>query len=124
MDVFGRQPDPSDGYRQAVKAVESVAQPVVIPNDSKATLGKVIAAMREKPAKWSVLLDSGAAEKRILDVVGMMDLLWRGQHDRHGTSDEKIPAEVSQAEAEAAVHLAITLVQWFRTGVISRIEGG
>ena len=50
-----------------------------------------------------------------------MELLWKGQIDRHGTDDASTPLSVSQAEAEAAVHLAVTLVQWFTSGAVSRI---
>lgn len=117
-DVFGRAPDPSDGYRQAVKAVEAVAQPVISPEDTTATLGKMIAAVRSKPEKWQVDLQHFDPAKQVEQVVGMMELLWKGQHDRHGTSDDDAPFNVSQPEAEAAMHLAITLVQWFRSGVI------
>jgi hypothetical protein len=48
----------------------------------------------------------------------MMELLWRGQHDRHGTGADDSPTDVSQEEAEAAVQIAVLLVQWFRTGVV------
>lgn len=50
----------------------------------------------------------------------MMRLQWKGQYDRHGSDDEETPLHVGQDEAEAAVHLAITLVQWFRSGAVAR----
>jgi hypothetical protein len=48
----------------------------------------------------------------------MLDLLWKSQLDRHGTPDETVPLSVSLEEAEATLHLALTLVHWFRTGAI------
>ena len=36
-------------------------------------------------------------------------------------TDDTKPANVSQRQAEAAVHFAVTLVQLFRTGAISRV---
>lgn len=54
--LVGRSPDPSAAYREAIRAVEAVAKPVVTPNDPSATLGKIIAAIRDKPEKWEVAL--------------------------------------------------------------------
>jgi hypothetical protein len=115
-DIFGRDPDPTDGYHRAVKAVETVAQPVISPQDTVATLGKMISAMSDKPEKWRVVLYRDTPAEAVDDVVAMMRLLWKGQHDRHGKPGAP---DVSKEEAEAAIHLAVTLVQWFRTGVVS-----
>lgn len=111
-EVYGRSPDPTAAYAAAVKAVESAAQPVVTPEDSKATLGKMIAALGDKPAKWGTVLPGGAGLVR-----QMAEGLWKGQTDRHGGSD---PTPVTQDGAEAAVHLAVLLVQWFSAGAIRR----
>jgi hypothetical protein len=35
-----------------VKAVEAAAIPLVLPNDTLATLGKLLGEMRDHPAKW------------------------------------------------------------------------
>jgi hypothetical protein len=45
--AFGRDPNPSVAYSQAIKAVEAAAIPVVTPSDSLATLGRVIGQLRE-----------------------------------------------------------------------------
>jgi hypothetical protein len=108
--LYGRNPDASSAYREAVRAVEAAAKPVVTPNDPLATLGKMIRAMRDKPSKW--VTDLGA----INVVADMMAELWTSQLDRHGTDDETVPLSVSPVQAEAAVHLAVTLVHWFRNG--------
>ncbi|WP_191912108.1 hypothetical protein [Desertimonas flava] len=114
--AFGRNPNPSEAYRNAVRAVEAIARPVISPDDSLATIGKMAAALKAKPEKWTTTLgDVGLVES-------MLRALSAGQHDRHGTDDETTPLTVSQAEAEAAVHLAVTLVQWFRSGVIRRAD--
>ena len=49
---------------------------------------------------------------------GMLELLWKSQVDRHGTPDATAPLSVTQGQAEAAFHLALTLVQFFTAGVI------
>jgi hypothetical protein len=51
-------------------------------------------------------------------VIEMLWLLERGQTDRHGGIDPT--RHISQEAAEAAVHLATTLVQWFSAGHIRR----
>lgn len=110
--AYGRDPNPSASYRDAIRAVEAAARPVVSPNDSMATLGKMIAALRDGPNRWTV--EIGEVET----VRQMMATVWKNQHDRHGTDDEATPVNVSQAEAEAAVQMAVTLVHFFRSGVI------
>jgi hypothetical protein len=113
--VYGRNADPSGAYREAVRAVEAAAKPVVTPNDPMTTLGKMIRAMRDKPSKW--VSDLGSVSV----VADMMSELWTTQLDRHGTDDESVPLSVSPGQAEAAVHLALTLVHWFRSGRIRLI---
>jgi hypothetical protein len=46
----------------------------------------------------------------------MMSLLWTGQSSRHGA--ETVTRPETAAEAEMAVHLAVTLVYWFSTGAV------
>jgi len=87
---------------------------VITPNDSLATWGKMIKALRDKPQKWVAELGS------ISVVADMMGELWTSQLDRHGTDDESVPLSVSSAQAEAAVHLATTLVHWFKGGMVDR----
>ncbi|MGD9998019.1 MAG: hypothetical protein AB7L17_16945 [Ilumatobacteraceae bacterium] len=111
-DAFGRDPNPTGAYRDAIRAVEAAARPVLTPADQLATLGKMIAAIRDAPTKWTVEIgDIGA-------VKAMMETVWKNQHDRHGTDDETTPVNVSQSEAEAALFIAVTLVQWFRSGFV------
>lgn len=112
--LVGRQPDPSTAYREAIRAIEVVAKPVVTPHDANATLGKVIRALRDKPDKWETVLDKSSP----LQVADLADFIWRGQLDRHGTDDPSAPLNVSQEEADAAVHLAVPLVRLFVSGGI------
>lgn len=119
--AYGRQPDPSDAYRSAVRAVEAVATAVVTPADRKATLGRVIGQLRATQGQWRFELSHrDEPELPMATVVGMMDTLWGSQHDRHVEPDENAPLHVSQEEAEAAVHLAVTLVHYFRVGAIKK----
>lgn len=115
--VYGLNPNPSDGYRQAVRAVEAAANPVVSPNDRSATLGKTIANLRNQAGQWELTLTHPLARGAGTNtLVAMMDLLWSSQHDRHVPYDEDTPLEVGQQEVETALHLAIVLVEWFGSG--------
>ncbi|WP_420451562.1 hypothetical protein [Ilumatobacter sp.] len=112
--LYGRNPDPSSAHRDAARAVEASARPVVSETDHWATLGKMISALEHKPDKW--VTEIGDVETVRL----MMKAVWTSQHDRHGTDDESVPANVSEEEAQAAVHYAVALVHLFRTGAIRR----
>jgi hypothetical protein len=109
--LAGRHADPSAAWKEAVRAVEAVAKPIVTPNDQNATLGKMITAIETKPSKWAFVL--GRPE----DVAAMCKLIWKSQFDRHGTDDESVPLNASPEEADAAVHTAITLVRYFAGGL-------
>jgi hypothetical protein len=112
----GRNPDPSGAYREAVRAVEAAAKPIVLPDNDRATLGTMIAALRDKPEKWETTV--GEVE----DVWRQMEVLWTHQLDRHGTDDESVPLEVTQEQAEVAVHVALLLAHMFARGDIRSVD--
>ena len=113
--TYGREPNYGLAYSEAVKAVETAAIPIVIPKDSLGTLGKVIGQMRSNLAAWSLAL-ADPHDIGVEALVNIMDTLWSSQHDRHGGAREL--KDMMREEAEAAVHLAALLVQWFgRTGI-------
>lgn len=117
--AFGVSPDPSRAYALAVKAVEDAAIPVVSPNDSNATLGKINSQIRNA-ANWSLPLqreDEFATTSATL--LSMMRMLWAGQADRHGGHHDP-DLIVTQEAAEIAVMTATTLVQWFTSGAVAR----
>ena len=47
--------------------------------------------------------------------------IWTAQY-RHGEADGPIP-DVSPRVAQAAIHDAVTLVQWFEDGCVRRVSG-
>ncbi|MBE1580411.1 hypothetical protein ACFORH_43400 [Amycolatopsis roodepoortensis] len=117
--TYRPDPDPTTAYREAIRAVEQVACPLVLPNTDKATLGTVIAHLRQATAKWeTVLIGANAAPGGPEPVVELMARLWSGQVSRHGGS--KNSRDQDQAEAEAAVHAAVLLVQWLSTETLRR----
>jgi hypothetical protein len=54
--LAGRNPDESTAYREAIRAVEAAAKPVIIPKNDKATLGQMIAALRDNGDKWATTI--------------------------------------------------------------------
>jgi hypothetical protein len=114
--LYGRGPDPEEAYEKAIKAVEEAGIPVVAPNDSRATLGKVISALRGQ-GDWALsVVDKDGTHQYSL-VADMCAGLWEGQPSRHGANGYCKP---SHQEAEAAVLLAVPLVEWFSSGQIAR----
>lgn len=118
--VYGTNPSPTIGYREAVRAVEAAACPVILANDKTATLGKAITALRDAPPGKFITVFTEAPGRSVESIRKLMELIWKNQFDRHGTADENIPLTVSQAEAEAALHAAVTLVLWFNRGFITK----
>jgi hypothetical protein len=116
-EAYGRNPSPSSAYREAVRAVEAAAQPIVEPNNTRATLGTMIGALTSTKERLEVALRPSEGDP-MDSLIEMMRVLWKAQLDRHGTADESVPIRVSQEEAETAVHLAVTLVHWFQSGAV------
>jgi hypothetical protein len=120
--VYGQNPEPTDGYADAVKAVEAVAVPVVLPGKPNAIVHHVRNELEKHPDQWRFVLVEGetaAAGDGSIDVVAtMLNRLLRGETERHGLEERNRPS--SQAEAEAAVQLAVVLAQWFLDGAIQK----
>lgn len=116
--AFGVNPDHEKAYAKSVKAVEAAAIPVVSPNHTGATLGTVIGQMRAD-GNWKLAMAREHATHTTAQVlIGNMQALWTGQNDRHAGQPGYAPS--TQAEAEAAVMLAVPLVQLFSSGAIAR----
>ncbi|PPG98307.1 hypothetical protein C5C00_03910 [Rathayibacter rathayi] len=113
--VFGRDPNPEEAYSKAIKAVEEAGAHIVLPDNPKATLGTMLNTMA--PQGWGVPLEEAAAHPSNDVAVKMARALWSGQKSRHGGNDYRKP---TMEEAEAAVLLAVPLVQWFTSGVLAR----
>ncbi|MEU0963100.1 hypothetical protein ABZ328_26675 [Micromonospora aurantiaca] len=120
--AYGRDPDPDKVFNEAIRAVEELACPLVEEKkagSNRSTLGTVIGELNNASAKWELLLpDKSGAPRGVASLVGMMETLWQAQHSRHGGGTNS--RRQSQEEAEAAVHLAVLLVQWLSTGVLRK----
>jgi len=117
--AYGLHPDASAAYQEAVRAVESAAMPIISPLNAAGTLGTIIRDVRQKPSKWQMRLKPPAGHDPMVGLLEMLELLWKSEFDRHGSTDESVPLHVSVEEARDAVHLATTLTQWFRSGAVA-----
>lgn len=118
-ELYGLTPRPSEAYRQAILAVEDAAIPVVSPAHASATLGSVLGQM-EGQKDWRLPMDREHGKAPTGEVlVGMMRVLWHGQHDRHGGQPTG-PGNVSVEEATVAVSLAVAIVNLFESGLVAR----
>jgi hypothetical protein len=124
ITCYGRDPDPSVAYREAIRAVEAVACPALLPDNRAATLGTVRACLEQGPdEKFAITLgeiqsEVGPRTNPRITLAHMTGLLWKSQFDRHGAGDEPTPPGITREQAEAALHLASTLVLWFARGYV------
>lgn len=57
VNAFGRNGDPSDAWDHAIKAVEDVLIPEMMPNNGNATLGNVVGELAgQNGAQWKMVL--------------------------------------------------------------------
>ncbi|MBK4348260.1 hypothetical protein [Lacisediminihabitans changchengi] len=116
--VFGLEPDYEKGYAKSIKAVEAVAIPLVSPNHKLASLGTVVGQMRAD-GDWSLaLVREHPTQTSASVVLGTAQALWTGQNDRHAGQSDYVPT--TRRDAEAAVMMAVSLVQWFASGLVAR----
>lgn len=119
QQVYGLDPDPTASYGNAVRAVEEVLCPLVLPRDPLRTLGKAIGELRNTADRWSFVLTSKDGIGDIAPLLVVVARLWEGQHARHGGGPAGYQPQTHN-EAEAALHLATTVVQWVSRGALTR----
>ena len=116
--TYGLHPDPTAAYGNAVRAVEDVLCPHVLPNATTPTLGTVLAHFRDAPGLWTFVLLAKDGTDSIDPLVAVLRRLWEGQHRHAGGPAGYHPQ--TPAEARAAVHLAATVVAWITDGALTR----
>lgn len=116
-NAFGRTPNPSNAYSNSIKAIEAAAWPVITPKDNKATLGTMLGELRSNISKWETATTDKVADQGITAVKDIMQLIWDGQTDRHGTAQ---PVAPSQDAAEQAVLYAVVICNFFNRKLIAK----
>jgi hypothetical protein len=120
--VHTLHPDPVKAYAEAIKAVESAAHTVVEPRRARATLGTMLGHLRANPHYFSLVIAGPDGQGDVGPLIGCLALLWEGQSSRHGSS--ATTREETLEESTMAVHMAVTLVQWFTSGAVQRSNAG
>jgi len=115
--AHARQSNPGDAWDHAIKAVEAVLLPIVVPRKAKANLGDVIGQLRGQPHLWKLGIRGQNRDHSVEPLVAMLTLLWPDPN-RHGSPTPEGPA--IPEEGRALVNLATTIVQWARDGLIVR----
>ncbi|BEP14825.1 hypothetical protein acdb102_31360 [Acidothermaceae bacterium B102] len=113
--AYGRQADPSDAWDHAIRAVESVLIPIVCPKKARPNLGGVAGDLKSAPQAWKLVLSNDESIGGVETLEAMLRLIWPNPDRHQDGSPKRVP---SQAEAQAVVHLAITIVQWGRAGAL------
>ena len=124
--AFGRNPNVSDAWGRAIKAIETLLRPIVSPKNKNATIGSMISVLRQAPDKWECKLpdreykaNGEINSKRGIEVFVDALATIGYQPDRHG-SDQ--PQDVDEATARSVLFLATTVVGWLRDGILRTID--
>ena len=125
--AFGREPNLSDAWGRAIKAIETLLKPIVSPKNDKATIGSMVSALRQSPDKWKCKLpdreykSNGETNVKPAIEVFIDALATIGyQPDRHGS--DRPQDVVDEATARSVLFLATTVVGWLRDGILRTID--
>ncbi|TYK46907.1 hypothetical protein [Actinomadura decatromicini] len=116
--AYGRTPNASDAWDHSIKAVEAVLVPIVSPKAAQTgRLGQAIGQLRKQGHLYRLTVPFGDGSQDVGIIVAMLDKLYSNP-DRHANGIRRVPG---LTEAQALLHLAITIVQWLRQGILVRI---
>ena len=109
------QPSAKEAYDGAVNAIEAVLAPIVIPNESKPTLGKIIGELkaRHNQGKWDTRF---RGTETVQALKGLLYELWQ-TNGRHAG----MPANTLE-QAQDAVTIAVAVVALTRRGFLKRVD--
>ena len=124
--AFGRDPNPLEAWSDAIKSIETLLKPIVSPDDSKATIGKMIAALRDKPEKWVCSLpdrkygtkDNKITKRGIEILIDTLNVIGY-QPNRHGSETTDI---VDCITIRSVLFLSVTVLGWLRDGVLAPMK--
>lgn len=119
--VYSRNPDYSKAWEYATKAVEAALRPIVAPNDSKATLGKLIGQISSTPNQWTISIvkrELAGTEIFPIDLFISTLRIVNYSPDRHGGSNAE---PVTKEHAILVLHQATAIVNWLRAGCLQKI---
>jgi hypothetical protein len=116
--AYGIEPDPVASYGAAVKAVEHIAGPLILPKTTAPSLGQATSHLEQAAGKWRFALAGNGGDDSPVPVTTLMRRLVGGQVSRHAGGAHN--RDQTPEEAEAAVQIAVLLVQLLSTGALVR----
>lgn len=117
--AYGVRADSSDAWDHAIKAVEIMLLPLVVPAMRKGTLSNVIGELGKQAKHFQFRLASSSDRTTNIEaLVQLLRLMWPNP-DRHGGAESRVP---TSEEAQNVVNLAVLIVNWTRSGALRRID--
>lgn len=116
--AYGFEPDPGAADADAVKAVEHLTGPLILPNNTGPSLGQAVSHLDQAAGKWRFTLAGRNGDDSPEPVTTLMRRLAEGQVSRHAGGAHN--RDQTQKEAEAAVQVAVLLVQLLSAGSLTR----
>ena len=110
-----RDPNAKVAYSEAVNALEAILVPIVIPNESKPTLGKVIGELGAKHNKgrWGTRF----RREQTVDVLNeLLREIWETQYRHTGMPPNSLE------QAQDAVTISVAVVALVRRGFLTRLD--
>ena len=114
--AYGRDRDATAAWNAAVKAIEFLLKPIVEPTNDTARLGGMMAALRRKPEKWTFSVAAAGGDTTARPFLQALELIGY-EPGRHGTDPKRATIE----QARVVVLQAVTIVEWLRSGALSRV---
>lgn len=108
-------PSAKEAYDAAVKALEAILAPIVIPNESKPTLGKIIGELGAKHnnGKWTTRFRQ---DETVQTLKALLDELWKSDSRHAGMPPNSLE------QAQDAVTIAVAVVALVRRGFLTRVD--
>ncbi|KXP10739.1 hypothetical protein AXK60_24955 [Tsukamurella pseudospumae] len=117
--AYAIAPDPGKSVSESVKAIEAAYEQLISPKNALQTLGTMIRDITAGPQKWTFVLNDHTDADGVAMVVAMMNQVWKNQQ-RHATGPN--PRTETVEEAQCALHLAGTLVQFASSGAFVKTQ--
>lgn len=124
QQLFGRDPNPTEAYNTTIRALDVAANPILSPNDAKATLGKSLSAMRDQHWRYKIEVEEPNSQRpdeapRNVDG-GVVQLMMRTILENHNT--RHAGGEITNEQARAAIFLAVPAIQAFHDDLLTKAE--
>lgn len=116
LATYSRDTNYDVAVAEATKAVEAVCAPLVIPNDKKPSIGKMIRAIKDSPRNWECSLPATRDRNAVEQFAAALSLVNYAQSRHAGGLNS------SREHSVALLLQAVTVVAWVRERVFRRVK--